>query len=83
MALKLYGVEQGFTKVPAFVLYEKNVTFELVPVNMSGGELKTAAYLAKQPFGETPYIVWFPPFPSLLPSKMLVFTKPLLIFTFC
>ena len=79
MVLKLYGVEQGFTKIPALVLHEKNVHFELVPVNKSGGELKSDACLAKQPFGEMPYIVRFFSFPR----KTLVLTKASLMLTAC
>jgi hypothetical protein len=66
------GVHQN----TGFCFYEKNVPFKFIPVNMSGGELKTAAYLAKQPFGEMPYIVRFP-FRALLNTCWYQVTPPL------
>ncbi|KAK1559878.1 hypothetical protein Q3G72_019425 [Acer saccharum] len=35
-------------------LYEKDTDFELVPVDMSAGEHKSEAFLAKNPFGQVP-----------------------------
>ncbi|TXG63471.1 hypothetical protein EZV62_010465 [Acer yangbiense] len=35
-------------------LYEKDIDFELVPVDMSAGEHKSEAFLAKNPFGQVP-----------------------------
>ncbi|KAK3194048.1 hypothetical protein Dsin_025358 [Dipteronia sinensis] len=35
-------------------LYEKDIDFELVPVDMAAGEHKSEAFLAKNPFGQVP-----------------------------
>lgn len=65
MVLKLYGTSGlGFARPVAAVLYEKKIPFELVEVNMKEREHKTPEFLAKQPFGQIPYIV------SDCPSKM-------------
>lgn len=56
--LKLYGAAQATcTRRVGTVLHEAKVPFELVEVDIRGGEHKTPAYLAKQPFGQIPYIV--------------------------
>jgi glutathione S-transferase len=60
MVLKLYGGTGGFTKIPATILLEKEVPFELVRVDQASGENKTAEYLTKQPFGQIPYLVRAP-----------------------
>ena len=58
MVLKLYGSPlSGATRVVAFVLHEKKVPFELVPIDFANKEHKTPEYLEKQPFGQVPYIV--------------------------
>ena len=60
MVLKLYGayrspwVRHGLA---AAVLHEKQVPFELVSVDLANGEQKSPEYLAKQPYGQVPYIV--------------------------
>ncbi|KAJ7443704.1 glutathione S-transferase [Mycena latifolia] len=55
--LKLYGGAQATcTRRVATVLHELKVPFELIEVDLMGGEHKTPAYLAKQPFGQIPYI---------------------------
>ncbi|KAJ7456166.1 glutathione S-transferase [Mycena latifolia] len=55
--LKLYGSAQATgTRRVATALYELKVPFELIEVHFMGGEHKTPAYLAKQPFGQIPYI---------------------------
>lgn len=41
----------------AVVLREKDVPYELVPVDLMKGEHKSPAFLEKQPFGQVPYIV--------------------------
>jgi glutathione S-transferase len=64
MVLKLYGVNLSTcTRRVATVLYEKNIPFELITVDIMKGEHKSAEYLKKQPFGQVPYIVR-PPLPS-------------------
>jgi len=40
----------------AAVLVEKQVPYELVPVDLANGEHKSPEYLAKHPFGQIPYI---------------------------
>jgi len=57
MVLKLYGSPVSTcTKTVATVLAEKKVPFELVEVSFTTGELKSAPYLEKQPFGQVPYL---------------------------
>ena len=58
MVLKLYGSpSSGAVRLVAFVLREKIVPFELVPIDLSKNEHKSPEYLEKQPFGQVPYIV--------------------------
>ncbi|EDQ98364.1 uncharacterized protein LACBIDRAFT_242154 [Laccaria bicolor S238N-H82] len=57
MVLKLYGFHLSTcTQTVATVLYEKNVPFEFIPVDISKGEQKAPEYLVIQPFGQVPYI---------------------------
>jgi glutathione S-transferase len=57
MVLKLYGNPLSTcTQRVATVLHEKNVPFEIVSIDLSKGEHKRPEYLAKQPFGQVPYI---------------------------
>lgn len=57
MVLKLYGSPKSTcTRRVAVVLKEKNVQYEFVPVDMVSGAHKSAEFLAKQPFGQVPYI---------------------------
>ncbi len=65
MTLRLYGycAASGTQRV-AIVLHEKNVPFELVPVDLIKGEQKSLEYKKFQPFGLTPYIVIALPFSS-------------------
>ena len=58
MVLKLYGSpSSGATRLVAFILHEKLVPFELVPIDLSKNEHKSPGYLEKHPFGQVPYIV--------------------------
>jgi glutathione S-transferase len=58
MVLKLYGMAGSpYVRIVAAVLLEKQVPFELVSVDFAKRENKTPEYLAKQPFGQVPYIV--------------------------
>ena len=60
MVLKLYGsptLTAVSVRLVAFVLREKQVPFELVPIDFSKKEHKSPEYLEKQPFGQVPYIV--------------------------
>ncbi|KAF9057079.1 glutathione S-transferase [Panaeolus papilionaceus] len=56
MVLKLYGSLSAAVIRVYCILLEKNVPFELVPIDLSKGENRTPEYLAKQPFGQIPYI---------------------------
>ena len=58
MVLKIHGVAQSTcTRRVALICKEKNVPYEIVPVNFLTGEHKSPAHLEKQPFGKVPYIV--------------------------
>ena len=58
MVFKLYGTYRSpWVRLVAAVLKEKQVPFELVPVDLASGEHKSPEYLAKHPFGQVPYIV--------------------------
>ena len=58
MVLKLYGTYGSpWVRLVAAVLLEKQVPYELVPVNSANRENKSPEYLAKQPFGQVPCIV--------------------------
>ncbi|KZT64429.1 glutathione transferase [Daedalea quercina L-15889] len=57
MVLKLYGAPRSTcTRRVAVVLREKGVPYELVAVDLGTDAHKTAAFLARQPFGQVPYI---------------------------
>uniref|UniRef100_A0A2N9ECA7 glutathione transferase n=1 Tax=Fagus sylvatica TaxID=28930 RepID=A0A2N9ECA7_FAGSY len=57
MALKLHGLPMSSCTTRAMVcLHEKAVDFELVPVNLLGGEHKQPSFLAKNPFGKIPVL---------------------------
>ncbi|KAJ7067524.1 thioredoxin-like protein [Mycena amicta] len=57
MVLRLYGMTfSSNTRRVACTLIEKQVPFELVNIDLAGGENKSPAYLEKQPFGQVPYI---------------------------
>jgi glutathione S-transferase len=49
------------TKRVATVLKETNTPFKFVPVDLMKGEQKAPEFLAKQPFGQVPYLVRLPP----------------------
>lgn len=58
MVLKLYGWTRSVaTRRAACILKEKNVPFQFIDIDITKGEHKAADYLAKQPFGQVPYIV--------------------------
>ncbi|TFL02157.1 glutathione S-transferase [Pterulicium gracile] len=44
------------SKRVAIVLHEKKVPFQFKPIDLSKGEHKTPEFLAKQPFGQVPYL---------------------------
>jgi Glutathione S-transferase len=58
MVLHLYAAPLSTASARvAQVLREKKVPFEFHPIDLSKKEQKTEEYLAKQPFGQVPYIV--------------------------
>ena len=70
MVLKLYGIYRSpWVCLVAAVLQEKQVPFELVPVDLANSEHKLPEYLAKHPFGQIPYIVCNS-LNSCLPAKL-------------
>ncbi|GLB40979.1 putative glutathione S-transferase [Lyophyllum shimeji] len=57
MVLKLYGAAiSTCSQRVLVVLREKQVPFELIEVDFANREHKSPEYLAKQPFGQIPYI---------------------------
>nr|ANO39961.1 glutathione S-transferase F7 [Populus yatungensis] len=55
MVLKLYGAPMSTcTSRVLTCLHEKNLDFELVPVDLLAGEHKQPPFLAKNPFGQIP-----------------------------
>ena len=58
MVIKLYGAPfSTCTKRVAVVLHEKKIPFEFQEVVLAKSEHKSPEYMAKQPFGQIPYIV--------------------------
>ncbi|KAI0739292.1 thioredoxin-like protein, partial [Irpex lacteus] len=58
MVLKLVGNPLSTcTRRVATILKEKKVPYEFVSIDFAKGEHKSPAFLAKQPFGQVPYIV--------------------------
>jgi glutathione S-transferase len=62
MVLELYidaaPIAHGGAGIVALVLAEKNIPFELVPVDMDNKkEHKSPEFLAMQPFGQVPVLV--------------------------
>ncbi|OJA20701.1 hypothetical protein AZE42_12978 [Rhizopogon vesiculosus] len=56
--VKLYGFPTSTcTRLVALVCKEKEVPYELIPVDLTKGEQKAPDFVAKQPFGQVPYIV--------------------------
>ena len=57
MVYTIYGVNLSTcTKRVAVIFHEKKVPFKFVSVDFSSGEHKSAEFMAKQPFGQVPYI---------------------------
>jgi hypothetical protein len=57
MTLKLYGFRfSSCTRRVAVVCKELNVPYELIPVDITKGEQRSAEHLARQPFGLVPTI---------------------------
>jgi len=58
MVLKLYGYPLSTcTRLVALICKEKGIPYELVTINLTKGEQKSAEFIKKQPFGQIPYIV--------------------------
>lgn len=57
MAVKVYGIPRSSCTLRVVAaLYEKNVEFELILVNLQKGEHKQAPFLSLQPFGLVPVL---------------------------
>lgn len=57
MVVKLVGSPiSTCTKRAVLVLLEKKVDFEFVPIDFTKGEHKAPEFVAKQPFGQVPYL---------------------------
>lgn len=57
MVLRIYGHSKSTSVQRVLVvLKEKQVQYELVPVDFFGGEHTQAPFLRKNPFGQIPYI---------------------------
>ncbi|XLR37126.1 hypothetical protein HN51_023885 [Arachis hypogaea] len=56
MVVKLYGPTCASSKRALVCLIEKEVEFEVVPVDVSKGEHKDPEFLKLQPFGVVPVI---------------------------
>ncbi|KAG1818023.1 glutathione S-transferase [Suillus subaureus] len=55
--VKLYGFASSTcTRLVALVCKEKDISYELIPVNLAKGEHKHPGFVANQPFGQVPYI---------------------------
>jgi len=55
--LKLYGaVHSTCTRRVLTVLAEKNLEYELIPINLAKNEQSTAQFREKQPFGKVPVL---------------------------
>ena len=57
-SFKLHGSPRSTcTRRVALIAKERNIPYEIVPVDVSKGEHKQASFTAHQPFGQVPYIV--------------------------
>jgi glutathione S-transferase len=58
MVLKLYGIDFATcTRRVGALLYEKQIPFELIPVDILKEAQKAPEHLKNQPFGRIPYII--------------------------
>ncbi|KAI0298226.1 glutathione S-transferase [Russula brevipes] len=58
MAFRLHGFPQSTcTRRVAHIARERNIPYEVVPVNPAVGEHKQPPHLAHQPFGQVPYVI--------------------------
>ncbi|KAL3683353.1 hypothetical protein R1sor_001375 [Riccia sorocarpa] len=58
MAIKIYGgAKSTCTGRVLITLFEKEVDYELVEIDLSKGEHKSPEFLKHQPFGQIPYVV--------------------------
>jgi glutathione S-transferase len=58
MVLKLYGFNRSTcTRLVALICKEKEIPYELVPVDLTKREQKLPEFTKFQPFGQVPYIV--------------------------
>lgn len=58
MVLKIYGFSHSTcTRLVAVVCKEKEIPYELVPIDLAKREHKSPEFIKNQPFGQVPYIV--------------------------
>ena len=58
MVLKLYGYPGSTcTRLVALICKEKEIPYELVPIDLTKAEHKAPEFIKFQPFGQVPYIV--------------------------
>jgi glutathione S-transferase len=81
MAFKLHGVSQSTcTRRVALIAKERNLRYEVVPVDFHAGEHKQAAHVQHQPFGQVPYItVRHFPSPYLMECPYVHFSLSFLV----
>ena len=54
---RLHGIQKSTcTRRVAIIAKERNIPYELVPINFAVAEHKQPAHLEHQPFGQVPYI---------------------------
>ncbi|KAG8220483.1 glutathione S-transferase [Butyriboletus roseoflavus] len=57
MTLKIYGFPMSTcTRLVALICKEKEIPYEVVPIDLSKGEHKAPGFTKFQPFGQVPYI---------------------------
>ncbi|KAH7883395.1 glutathione S-transferase [Phlebopus sp. FC_14] len=57
MTFKLYGAPKSTcTRLVALIAKEKEIPYELIPIDLQKGEHKAPSFVEKQPFGQVPYI---------------------------
>ena len=57
MAFKLHGFNiSTCTRRAAQIAKERNIPYELIPIDLPSGEHKQQVHVAHHPFGEMPYI---------------------------
>jgi glutathione S-transferase len=73
MAFKIHGVSMATcTRRVALIAKERNLKYEVIPVDVKAAEHKQPPHLQHQPFGQIPYmIVRHFPFPYLVRCPLM------------